>query len=196
MYHVILRFDVRRRLHTCVRLFYCVICKAVSTTVCRHICARRLHLLCPPRTYGFHFCVSVCLCVCVCEHSVHDVLLAEKCIRLVCEKLTLFPYGQDIVGNIFYRLSDDIVRFEVEVQVSEKCRKCNTYITQNGFTTARRAAMTSWHRPAKGSFVRHYSVGGHYQNVHGFQSRYTWRICALSERLLVITSAGSITANN
>ena len=30
----------------------------------------------------------------------NDVLIAEKCIQLVCEKLTIFPYGQDIVGNV------------------------------------------------------------------------------------------------
>jgi len=30
----------------------------------------------------------------------NDILLAETCIRLVCEKLTIFPYGQDIVGNV------------------------------------------------------------------------------------------------
>ena len=30
----------------------------------------------------------------------NDVLFAEKCIRLVCEKLTIFPYGRDIVGNV------------------------------------------------------------------------------------------------
>jgi len=28
----------------------------------------------------------------------NDVLFAEKCIQLVCEKLTIFPYGQYIVG--------------------------------------------------------------------------------------------------
>jgi len=27
-----------------------------------------------------------------------DVFFAQKCIRLVREKLTVFPYGQDIVG--------------------------------------------------------------------------------------------------
>jgi len=48
----------------------------------------------------------VCLCVCLWALSPiglngqNDVLFAEKCIRIVCEKLTLFPYGQDIVGNI------------------------------------------------------------------------------------------------
>ena len=30
----------------------------------------------------------------------NDVLFAEKCIRIVCEKLTIFPYGQDIVGKV------------------------------------------------------------------------------------------------
>jgi len=28
----------------------------------------------------------------------NDVLFVEKCIRLVCEKLIIFPYGQYIVG--------------------------------------------------------------------------------------------------
>jgi len=47
----------------------------------------------------------------------------------------------------------------IEMGVSEKCTKMyNTYITQNGFTTARRAAMTSGHRPAKASFIRHYCI--------------------------------------
>jgi len=31
-----------------------------------------------------------------------------KCIRLVCEKLTIFPYGQYIIGNVFSLASDDI----------------------------------------------------------------------------------------
>ena len=58
-----------------------------------------------------------------------------KFIRLVCEKLTIFPYGQDILETSFYWLSDDIVRFKIEVGVEEKF---NTYITQNGLTAARR----------------------------------------------------------
>jgi len=38
----------------------------------------------------------------------NNVLFAEKCIRLVCEKLTVFSYRQDIVGNVllaFWRYS-------------------------------------------------------------------------------------------
>jgi len=72
-------------------------------------------------------------------------------------------------------LSGDIVRFKIEVGVSEKVQKCNSYITQNGFTgvtAARRAAMTSWHRPAKGSFIRHYcvanSLGGYMHSLSAF----------------------------
>jgi len=85
-------------------------------------------------------------------------LFAEKCIRLLCEKLSLFPYGQDIVGNIF------LLAFWWYSQVQDRSGsfgemyKNVTHITQNGFTTARRAAMTSWHRPANGSFIRHYCV--------------------------------------
>jgi len=47
----------------------------------------------------------------------NDVSFAQKCIRLVCEKLTIFPYGQDIFGNSFYWLSDDLVGFKIEVGV-------------------------------------------------------------------------------
>ena len=39
----------------------------------------------------------------------NNVLFTEKCIRLACEKLTIFLYGQDIVGNVdllaFWRYS-------------------------------------------------------------------------------------------
>jgi len=44
--------------------------------------------------------VSVCLSVCLCALSpfFSSVLFVEKCIRLVCENLTIFPYGQYIVG--------------------------------------------------------------------------------------------------
>ena len=68
-----------------------------------------IDLFYPSRIFCFHFCVSVCLSVCLSVSMStqslwfdgrNGVLFAEKCIRLVCEKLTLFPYGQDIVGNI------------------------------------------------------------------------------------------------
>ena len=44
------------------------------------------------------------LCVCLCALSPigmngrNDVLFAEKCIRLVREKLRMFRYGQYIIG--------------------------------------------------------------------------------------------------
>ena len=46
----------------------------------------------------------------------------HKCIRLVREKLRIFPYGQYIVENVVL-LADDIVRFKIEVRVEEKCTK-------------------------------------------------------------------------
>ena len=46
--------------------------------------------------YSFHFCVSVCTHL----NGWNDVLFAEKCIRLVYEKLTISPYGQDVVENV------------------------------------------------------------------------------------------------
>jgi len=39
------------------------------------------------------------ICAHICLNGRNDVLFAEKCIRLVCEKLTIFTYEQDIVGN-------------------------------------------------------------------------------------------------
>ena len=39
--------------------------------------------------------------------GIDDVLFAEKCILLMSKKLTIFPS--------FYWLSDDIVRFKIEV---------------------------------------------------------------------------------
>ena len=34
-------------------------------------------------------------------HSFEWRIVKQKCIRLMCEKLTTFPYEQDIVGNVF-----------------------------------------------------------------------------------------------
>ena len=76
----------------------------------------------PPSLAGILFSLlSFCLSVCLCALSPvfnSDVLFAEKCIRLVREKLIIFPYGQYIVG-----ICVDIVRFKIEVGFSEKCTK-------------------------------------------------------------------------
>jgi len=48
-------------------------------------------------------------------------IVFDSCVKT--EKLTVFPYGQDILGNVVFWLSDDIVRFKVEVGVKEKCTK-------------------------------------------------------------------------
>jgi len=70
-------------------------------------------------------CLSLRLSVCVRTHlnGRNHVLFAEKCIRLVREKLRIFPYGQYIVGIMFHWLSEDIVRFKIEVGVEEKGTK-------------------------------------------------------------------------
>ena len=44
----------------------------------------------------------------------------------MCEKLTIFPYGQYILESMFHWLSGDIVRFKIEVRVEEKCTKMLT----------------------------------------------------------------------
>ena len=42
---------------------------------------------------------------------------AETCIRLVCEKLTVFPYAWILFNSVSNSLSYDIVRFKIEVEV-------------------------------------------------------------------------------
>ena len=102
-----------------------------STTVIQYIYIRQGYTV---------FCVSVS--VSVSTQSVglnlrNEVLFAEKCIRLVREKLTLFPYGQDTLETLFYWLSDDRARFKSKSGFRRNVQKCNTYITQNGFTAER-----------------------------------------------------------
>jgi len=50
----------------------------------------------------------------------------QKCIRLVREKLRMFPYERYIVETLLYWLSEDIVRFKIKVGVEEKCTKMLT----------------------------------------------------------------------
>jgi len=35
------------------------------------------------------------------SHSFQWCIVKQNCTRLVCEKSTIFPYGQDIVENVF-----------------------------------------------------------------------------------------------
>ena len=41
----------------------------------------------------------------------------EKCIRLVCEKLTVFPYGQYISGIVVKYGFKSILCYEIEVGI-------------------------------------------------------------------------------
>jgi len=40
------------------------------------------------------------ICIPIGLNGQNDVLFAKKCIRFTCDKLTVFTYGQDIVGNV------------------------------------------------------------------------------------------------
>jgi len=44
----------------------------------------------------------------------------------MCEKLRIFPYGRYIVETSLYWLSEDIVRFKIEVGAEKKCTKMLT----------------------------------------------------------------------
>jgi len=44
-------------------------------------------------------------------------ILQQKCIRLVHEKLIIFPYGQYIIGIYISLLSKDVLKFEVDARV-------------------------------------------------------------------------------
>ena len=57
------------------------------------------------------------ICACVGFNARDD---AEKCIRLVCEKLAVFPHAQYTVEFLSYSLSYDMVRLKIEVGVEQK----------------------------------------------------------------------------
>ena len=73
----------------------------------------------------------------------NDVFFTLKCIRLVCEKLTIFPHGQDIVENIV------LLAFQRYSQVQDRNRglrevcKNVTVDTQNGHSAARCSSVAS-----------------------------------------------------
>jgi len=57
-------------------------------------------------------CLPVYLSV---QSSLQQCVSAEKCIPLVCEKLTIFPYGQNTAGNV------DLLAFWWYSQVQDRC---------------------------------------------------------------------------
>jgi len=108
--------------------------------------------------YCFHFCLCLSVCVCVCAHSFEWMGRMTHCLpRNVFDSCAkswqYFRTDKILLEMSFYCLSDDTVRFKIKVGFYEKCKKCNTYIMQNGFTAAHRAAMTSWHRPVHSLFI-------------------------------------------
>jgi len=84
--------------------------------------------------------------LCVCAHSVPLVWMDWMLRNIFDSCVKNFRTDNISLETSFYWLSDDVVRFEIEVGVEEKCTKNNTYITQNGFSahaTARRKAMSA-----------------------------------------------------
>jgi len=67
--------------------------------------------------------------------------------RLVCEKLTIFPYAECILNSVKDWLSCDIVRFKIEMGVEEKfmCKNV-TKQTQHGHCdSSNNAALRGGH---------------------------------------------------
>jgi len=56
----------------------------------------------------------------------NDVLFVDKCIQLVCEKLTIFRTVNISSESMFHWLSDDIDRFKIKVGLRRNLQKCNT----------------------------------------------------------------------
>ena len=156
---------------------------------------------------GGYTVFTLCVCLSVCAHSVplvwmggltycspRNVGLFDSCVK----SWYYFRTDKILLETSFYWLSYDIVRFKIEVGISEKCTKCNSNITQNRFTAARRAAMTSWHRPAKGSFIRHYCVANSLGGCTLWAPSYTGHApsCAFPELWSCAARYGSVGPQN
>ena len=72
---------------------------------------------------------------------------AEKCIRLVCEKLTNFPKQNIPLNSVSNSLSYDIVRFKIEVGVEEKfmCKNVPKQTQHAHCNSSNNAAMRGGH---------------------------------------------------
>jgi len=70
--------------------------------------------------------------------------LKQKCILLVCDRLTIFPRGQYIVGNVC-SLAFRRIRFEIKVGFARNMQKWNGHFTQKSCQAATCYAMlTRW----------------------------------------------------
>ena len=82
----------------------------------------------------------------------NDVLIVQKCIRLMCEKLIIFAYGQYILGIYvslaFQRCTQVQGRSWVFRTIGKKCNRCNTQAIQKWTFVAplqrRRHYLTPW----------------------------------------------------
>ena len=103
-------------------------------------------------------CLSVCLCVRTQSHwfewaewrIVRREMYSNRVQKVdIISVRTRYCWKRRFIG--FLRIwSDSRLKWGFRRNV----QKCNSYITQNGFTAASRAPTTSWYRPAKDhSFV-------------------------------------------
>ena len=114
----------------------------VSHSLCLCFSSSLHCLLSPPserNETGGHTVFSLCGSMCLCTLSPVGLngRTAEKCIRLVREKLRIFPCGQYITGNVVLLALGSRSKWGLRRNV----QKCNSYITQS--QQASTAAMTS-----------------------------------------------------
>jgi len=127
--------------------------------------------------------LCACVCVYVCAHLVPLVWMGRMmyCIRLVREKLRIFPYGQYIIGNWWLKSGS-----RSKWGLRRNVQKCNT--VSDGFSahaTARvHGAVTSL--SLAGVYCARTLLGRRvckHVDVYMITLSSPWRIYALSERL-------------
>jgi len=132
--------------------------------------------------YCFHFCVSVCLYVCA-----HSVLLVWMGGMTYCSSRNVFDscvkswhyFCTDKISleTSFYWLSNDIVRFKIEVGVTEKCTKMQQLY---------HAKWIYRSTPCSDNVMLSASKGIIDSSL--LCCKFTWQIYARSERLIVLVT--------
>jgi len=105
----------------------------------------------------------------------NDVFFTQKCTRLTHEKLTVFPSDKILLESMFQWLSEDIVRFKIEVGVCKNLQKCNTYFRCRSdrciFCHSSKASRVPWNK------VSHWKVS---------PGRITWRNKSAGGNFIVV----------
>jgi len=115
------------------------------------------------KTGGYTVFIFVCLSACLCTLS---PVLTEWCIV----RQEMYSTHVWKVDNISVRtrycwkrrfIGFPVIGSRLKWGFRRNVQKCNSYIAQNGFTAARRAAMSSWDRPVHSLFIDCGPVGLH-----------------------------------